>query len=197
MDRRETLVTLATEYLQERFEKDLTSICEASVKYHSQLCGNLFEALHQLFKQTQLSQDTGQKAAIAYISFSQLQSNVLLNKFAFHIAAYDERFYLDGSDASVEWDFSQLIQNVDTNFEPIARILRKTETRVQEYEILELKRSYQIFYYPVVLEFLPQFVQECLIQMPRDTAQFCQEVVFTFGKYMEKQMPFYIWRPGQ
>lgn len=194
MDRRETLIGLATDCLQERFAEDLTLIYAASTECTPQLCNNLCEAMLQILRRVQLLQELGQKGAIAYVSFSLMQSNVLMDKFALHIGAYDERFLLDNNEASAEWDFSLLIQNADTNFESVAKIVRKTETRVQEYEILELKRSYQTCYYPVVLEFLPQFLDGCLKQIPLDTVHLCPEVIFTFGKYMEKQLPFYVWR---
>lgn len=194
MDRRETLTTLATECLQERFSKDLTLIYAAGAKHSSQLCGNLHAAMLQVLEQVQSLQKSGQKGAIAYISFSLLYSNVLLERFALYIDAYDERYLLDSGEASAEWNFSLLIQDVDMDFESVAQELRKSETRVQKYEILELKRSYQTCYYPVVLEFLPTLLDECLKELPIDTVQFCPEIVFTFGKYLEKQLPFYTWR---
>ena len=169
-------------------------IYAAYAKQSSQLCSSLCVALLQILKQVQSLQKLGQKGSIAYISFSLLQSNVLLDQFALHIDAYDERFLLDGSETAAEWDFSLLIQSIDTDFESVAQVLRKTQIRVQEYEILELKRSYQTCYYPVVLEFLPTLLDECLMQLPLDTIQLCPEIVFTFGKYLEKQLPFYTWR---
>lgn len=194
MDRREMFVALTAECLQERFARDLTLIHTANKEHSSQLCSNLCEALLQIFEQAKSLQKLGQKGAIAYVCFSFLQSSVLLDQFALYIGAYDERFLLDSAEAAAEWDFSLLIQNIDTNFESVAQILRKTQTRVQEYEILELKRSYQTCYYPVVLEFLPTLLEECLKQLPLDTVQLCSEIIFTFGKYLEKQLPFYTWR---
>lgn len=197
MDRRETLTALATEYLQERFAQDLSLIHSAYSKSSPQLRNNLCNTMQQILQQVQLRQEMNQKGSIAYVSFSLMQSNVLMDTFALHVDAYDERFLLDSSEASAEWDFSLLMQNVDTNFEAVAQILRRTETRVQEYEVLELKRSYQTCYYPVVLEFLPSLLEECLKQLPLDTVLLRPEIIFTFGMYLEKQLPFYTWRQGK
>lgn len=197
MDRRETLTALATEYLQERFAQDLSLIHSAYSKSSPQLRNNLCNTMQQILQQVQSRQEMNQKGSIAYVSFSLMQSNVLMDTFALHVDAYDERFLLDSSEASAEWDFSLLMQNVDTNFEAVAQILRRTETRVQEYEVLELKRSYQTCYYPVVLEFLPSLLEECLKQLPLDTVLLRPEIIFTFGMYLEKQLPFYTWRQGK
>lgn len=81
MERMEELASLVSEPLQQRFLTDLDQIM-LSVKDNIQLLGeDLFNALQAAIDEAACLQTVAKKGAIAYISFSLLQSNLLLEKY--------------------------------------------------------------------------------------------------------------------
>lgn len=194
MDRMEELASLVSEPLQQRFLTDLDQIM-LSVKDNIQLLGtDLLNALQAAIDEAACLQTVAKKGAIAYISFSLLQSNLLLEKYAFRIDVYDKRFLIDDNEAASEWNFSVLLQNLDTNFDVIASTLRQSVIRVQEYELWELKKAYQLNYYATATGLLRSLLLLCLDKLSLDGIDVMPEVQFTVGPYMEKQMSFYQWR---
>lgn len=194
MDRMEELASLVSEPLQQRFLTDLDQIM-LSMKNNIQLLSTeLLNALQAAIDEAACLQTTAKKGAISYISFSLMQSNLLLEKYAFRIDVYDERFLIDDNEAASEWDFSLLLQNLDTDFDVIDTTLRQSVIRVQEYELWELKKAYQLNYYATATGLLQSLLLLCLNKLSLKRINVVPEVQFTVGPYMEKQMPFYQWR---
>lgn len=194
MERMEELVSLASEPLQQRFSTELDQIM-LCMKDNIELLGDgLLNALQVAVDEAACMQNAEKKGAIAYISFSLLQSNLLLEKYAFRIDVYDERFLIDDNEAASEWDFSLLLQKLDTNFDVVASTLRQSVIRVQEYELWELKKAYQLNYYATTTGLLQGLVPLCLDRLSLDGIDAMPEVQFTVGPYMEKQLSFYQWR---
>lgn len=196
MDRMEELASLASEPLQQQFLMDLDQIVLCMKDNIRTLKAGLISSLQKAIDEAACWQRIGKKRAIGYISFSLLQSNLLLEKYAFQIDTYDDRFLIDNNEAASEWDFSILLQNLDTSFDVIASTLRQSVIRVQEYELWELKKAYGLNYYAAATGLLQSLLPLCLSELSLDGSGVLPEVQFTVGPYMEKQLPFYQWRRG-
>lgn len=194
MDRMEELASLVSEPLQQRFLTDLDRIVLCMKDNVQVLSADLAKSLQKAFDAAVCWQTAAKKGPVAYVSFSLMQSNLLLEKYAFQIDAYDERFLVDDNEAASEWDFSILLQNLDTNFDVIAATLRQSVIRVQEYELWELKKAYHLNYYATAIGLLQSLLPLCLDALSLDGIEGMPEIQFTIGPYMEKQMPFYQWR---
>lgn len=194
MNRMEELATLVSEPLRQQFLMDLDQIALCMKDNIRVLTADLTSSLQKAIDEAACWQRAGKKRAIGYISFSLLQSNLLLEKYAFRIDAYDDRFLIDDNEAASEWEFSILLQNLDTNFDVIASTLRQSVIRVQEYELWELKKAYCLNYYATATGLLQSLLPLCLSELSLDEIGVMPEVQFTVGPYMEKQLPFYQWR---
>ena len=194
MDRMEELASLVSEPLQQRFLTDLDRIVLCMKDNVQVLSADLARSLQKAFDAAVCWQTAAKKGPVAYVSFSLMQSNLLLEKYAFQIDAYDERFLVDDNEAASEWDFSILLQNLDTDFDVIAATLRQSVIRVQEYELWELKKAYHLNYYATATGLLQGLLPLCLDALSLDGISVMPEVQFTVGPYMEKQMPFFQWR---
>lgn len=194
MDRMEELASLVSEPLQQRFLTDLDRIVLCMKDNVQVLNADLARSMQKAFDAAVYWQTAAKKGPVAYISFSVMQSNLLLEKYAFQIDAYDERFLVDDNEAASEWDFSILLQNLDADFDVIAATLRQSVIRVQEYELWELKKAYHLNYYATATGLLQGLLPLCLDALSLDGIDVMPEIQFTIGPYMEKQMPFYQWR---
>ena len=194
MDRMEEVASLVSEPLQQRFLTDLDRIVLCMKDNVQVLNADLARSMQEAFDAAVYWQTAAKKGPVAYISFSVMQSNLLLEKYAFQIDAYDERFLVDDNEAASEWDFSILLQNLDADFDVIAATLRQSVIRVQEYELWELKKAYHLNYYATATGLLQGLLPLCLDALSLDGIDVMPEIQFTIGPYMEKQMPFYQWR---
>ena len=195
MDRVKRMAELAGGTLEKRFTAELEQLVVTLEHNHQALAAQLRETLTGLFAQVHTLQAAGEKGILAYVSFSMLQSNLLLGKYAFQIDAYDERFFIDDAEASAEWDFSPLLQGVGQDFGSVRHMLRQSIPRVQEYELWELEQAYRVNYYAYSAQILQTMLPHALKGFtPVDAGvSAASPLLFTFGAYMEQQTPFFEW----
>lgn len=94
-------------------------------------------------------QKTGEKGAIAYLQFSLLRTNILLNKHELRLDAFDENWYLDTVECSGSYEVNEVLKYL-TEFSDMVETLRKespmrTTLREAQSRIFEESQKYQIF----------------------------------------------------
>lgn len=118
----------------------------------------------------------------------------MLDRLAFRVDAWDERFMLDDNEASSEWDFRTLVSCGGPDMDAVAKKVRETMIRVQDYELKELERAYRVNYFALAVEVLRAALPLSIDQIKRGSVELSPEVQFTVGPYMEQQQPIYVWR---
>lgn len=196
MERMEQMASLAMDTLQKGFINEVKYILLSLEEGSQQIIDNISAAIEEALYKAAQWQKLEKKGPVAYISFSMLQSNLLLNRYALQVDAWDERFLIDDSEAASEWDFQAMFQEIKPDMEAVAAKVREQMTRVQKYELKELERAYILNYFVIALEVLRAAIpSSCLDVMQKSPALLAPEVQFTVGAYMEQQQPFYTWRP--
>ena len=195
-DRMKQVAVAARDAVRKKAASESHLILNAMKAYEGQLISGMVETLNTVLHAAAAQQKKGDKGEIAYISFSFLHSNLLINRYAIRVDAWDRRFYIDDNMASADWDFFILLQNVDFDFSSIESAVRKTVTRVQAYELEEVKRVYIMHYYAIAMDYLRAITPTCLKQVKTASALIAPEISCTIGQYMEQQHTFYTWRPN-
>lgn len=194
MERMKQIADVSAEILRENFLKDATAVLISLIQQPQQIIENISIAIEFVLRKAGEQQKAQKKGPVAYITFSFLQSNLFLNNYAFQVDAWDEQFYLDSSEATAEVDFQDIFCGVEPDMDLVAKKVRETMARVQQYELKELERSYHYNYYGILIEVLRAALPYCMDIMQKSLAYMESEVQFTVGAYMEKQQPIYIWR---
>lgn len=194
--REEKLANLAGELLKDRFQRDMGVLSQEPDGAAQIIADNLVKAMKDALTQALALQAQEKKGPVAFMSFSFLHSDLLLERFSLRLDVYDERFLLDEAEASADWDFSPLLNNVGFDLEPVYAALRKSVVRVQDYELMELRRAYLFNFYVVAIDCLTHLLPVCVNALTGQDAGFSEEVQFTAGPYMEKQALIHTWRPG-
>lgn len=197
MERMEQMASLAIDILREELVKDVKEIMSSLVQKNQQIASEIASAVGEALREAEYRQIAGEKGTVSYISFSFLQSYLLLDRLAFRVDAWDERFMLDDSEASSEWDFRALVPCGRPDMDAVARKVRETMIRVQDYELRELERAYRVNYFALAIEVLRAALPFSVEQVRRGAVELSQEVQFTVGPYMEQQQPIYIWRSDE
>lgn len=191
MERMEQMASLAAEVMRRSFIDEIRDIFQSlgqgSQQIKDSIATAVMAALHEAAQK--------EKAPIAYVSFSLLQSNLLLGRYALRVDAWDKRFLLDDDEASSEWDFQFMLQRSGPDMDAVAAKVRETMTRVQDYELKELERAYCLNYYAIAFEVLRAALPSCFPALMKNPALWADEVNFTVGAYMEQQQLICQWRP--
>lgn len=191
MERMEQMASLAAETMRKSLIDESWEIFQSleqdSQQIKDSIASAVMAALHEAARK--------EKAPIAYVTFSLLQSNLLLGRCALRVDAWDKRFLLDDDEASSEWDFQFMLRTTGPDMDAVAAKVRETMTRVQDYELKELERDYRRNYYAIAFEVLRAALPACLPALMESPAPLSDEVNFTAGAYMERQQIICRWRP--
>ena len=94
---------------------------------------------------------------------------------------------LDDSEAASEWDFRTLVSCSGPDMDAVAKKIRETMVRVQNYELRELERAYKVNYFALAVEVLRAALPLSIDQAKQGSVELSPEIQFTVGPYMEKQ----------
>ena len=194
MERVEQMASLAIDIMREGLVKDIKEIMSSLDQKNQQIADEITSAVEAAIQEAGYRQKAGEKGAVSYISFSFLQSNLLIDRFAFRVDAWDGRFMLDDSEAASEWDFRTLVSCSGPDMDAVAKKVRETMVRVQNYELRELERAYRVNYFALALEVLRAALPLSVDQAKQGSVELSPEIQFTVGPYMEKQQSIYTWR---
>ena len=194
MERMEQMASLAADVLREELVNDVKEIMSSLEQKSQQITSEIASAVGTALREAEHPQIAGEKGAVSYISFSILQSYLMLDRLAFRVDAWDERFMLDDNEASSEWDFRTLVSCGGPDMDAVAKKVRETMIRVQDYELKELERAYRVNYFALAVEVLRAALPLSIDQIKRGSVELSPEVQFTVGPYMEQQQPIYVWR---
>ena len=194
MERIDQMAILALDTFQKCFVNDIKEMVVLLESQKEHIINNITEALKTVLQAAAHWQNVEKKGPLNYISFSFLNSNLLLNHYAIRVDAWDERFFIDENEASSEWDFQNILCGTGLDMDAVSTAVKKTMIIVQEYELKELERAYLLNYYAFAIEVLKIAIPFCTHVMSESPAMLATEVQFTVGTYMEKQQPFYTWR---
>ena len=191
MERMEQMASLAAEAMRRNFTDEIgdifRSLGQGSQQIKDSIASAVMDALHEAARKD--------KAPIAYVTFSLLQSNLHLGRCALRVDAWDKRFLLDDVEAASEWDFQFIFQKIGPDMDAVAAKVRETMTRVQDYELKELERAYLLNYYAIAFEVLRAALPSCFPVWMESPAPWGDEVNFTVLGYIEQQQIICQWRP--
>lgn len=129
---------------------ELLNQLDLYIKSHlDELTGQLSDCISKYGESIYEMQQTGKKGAIAYLQFSMLRTNILLNKHELRLDAYDENWYLDMVECSSSYEVNEILTSL-TKFADMVEALRKESAasmtlRETQSRIFEESQKYLIF----------------------------------------------------
>lgn len=129
---------------------ELLNQLDSYIKNHlDELTEQLSDCISQYGESIYEMQQTGEKGAIAYLQFSMLRTNILLNQHELRLDAYDENWYLDLVECSSSYKVKEVLTPL-SEFADMVEALRKESAmrmtlRETQSRIFEESRKYMIF----------------------------------------------------
>ena len=136
-------------------------------------------------------QECGKKGKVAYISFSMLYSNLLLDKNSLRIDIYDSNYVCDDVEVVGEWTPEHIFDRCKDDMDKAMRILSSDYIRVEPYEHRMLYQSYVADYYLLAVVILRDMLPMIKELKTYQHMQKEEEVVVIYGEYMDKGEKIY------
>ncbi len=180
-----------TEFM-ERFKSQKIQIEAKLEMQETALLESLQLAIETAFLEVSKQQNLQKKEAVQYISFAVLFSDMLLERYGFHIELYDVNLFLDESFTFGRWEIPDIYSYIQEDMEQIERSVKQKFTRVTKSELFELKSYYTIQYIGIEEAWLRKLVNQ-LTELDKKEADCMPSLQILFGLYMEGQEVLRTW----
>ena len=179
------------EEFQEKYVTDkwVDKFLEADEMYKSDKAAiekNLIIAFEEVCKQTVILQEKQLKGDIKYIYISLLRTSILENKGEYRIDLYDENWFLDKEESSI---------NIDLNFiyVPLFDFVKELKEKKKEYgrtitdmdiENIMLREVYK--FHVLAVEFLKGLIENLIKIYSYEEMKKAEDISILAGEYMDE-----------
>lgn len=178
------IIEVTSDYTIEQLIKNTKLIKEEYKKNQINIVTDFVKIMNEVFERTCRLQEKGIKGKVSVIYFSFLYSNVLLNKKAFRIDIFDQGIFLDDIEVSSEWSYDFIFKYTENDMKKIKNIISSNYIKVKNYELWELKNSYEYNYY-IAAESILTELSSCIDKLNSyKKMKKNKEVSVMIGEYM-------------
>lgn len=131
-------------------------------------------------------QQEGKKKSIAYIQFSVLRTNILLNKHVIRMDAYDENWYLDTAECNGEYEVTKYYSYLKKYGECIEDLRKKALGGITLAEVQKRIFSESNFYLFYVAEVIRLGMRKVIQSQSYKRMQKADCFMVTIGGYMDR-----------
>lgn len=178
-ERREEIIQYLHKIMETRFCESCQLI-QRQVEQHGkqiweELCSTIVKVLQA---------SAGSTAS--YLAFSFLDSSVYTDRLEFHVDVFDEGFYLDEVEKSGIYcpEFLQTVYRDDIYY--FRQCAEEKFARLQNYEVIEIKKQYIVFYYAIIYRLLENLAGLIMEEIKKSGIKMTDGFKITYGGYMDK-----------
>lgn len=113
MTRDEALKHFDENYVQVKSIEKFESVKEYYLAYKDEIIASFIESFRQICLKIKDSQSKGKKEGIGYIQYSMLRTNIMEKKYEYVVHAFDEYWYFDEENCSVNYDVKWIFKFLD------------------------------------------------------------------------------------
>ena len=185
-NRKTELMKYIQPYMEEYFQISCTLIQKDIERNGEEIWSELKNILYKLFIIVKERQTHHKKRDLQYLNFNFLQSGIYTSKFELCIDALDDGFYLDKQETALYYCPCFLQEKYQKD---ICGLLQQAESkfiRLQEYELVEIKKQYTAVYDCIVYEWIKSLAKLILQEVVRSSVGITDKFMLIYGKYMDE-----------
>ncbi len=190
-DKEKVLKEFHEKYVLNRYKDEFTKIIEKYKTSREKIKENLTSKFNSVCKEAISLQEKELKGEIRYIYFSMLRTKILENKGEWRIDLYDEKWFLEKEECSINIDLEFIYEPL---FNHIKELLEKKKEygriiKERDIEAMKLKEAnkYHILAANVVIQMLQSFF-ECTSYNEMKKKE---DLKIMVGEYMEASVMIY------
>ncbi len=185
VDKGKVLAEFQEKYVNDKWVYKFLEVDEIYKADKAAIEDNLIRTFEEVCKQAVALQEKRLKGEIKYIYFSLLRTSILENKGEYRIDLYDENWFLDKSDTSI---------NMDLNFiyVPLFDFIKELKEKKTQYgrtitdmdiEDIMLREVYK--FHVLTVEFLKNMVEKFITTSAYEAMEKADGIKILAGEYMD------------
>jgi hypothetical protein len=190
-DKEKVLQEFEEKYVQDRYVTELEKIIEEYKINRESIRSKLVLYFRSVCKKAISLQEKGCKGEIRYIYFSMLRTKLLENKGQWRIDLYDEKWFLDKEECSIDIDF-------DFVYEPLFKHIKELSEKKEEYgrtikerDLKNIKLREANKYHGIVVNVLVDILEDFLEGSAYQEMKKKEDIVIMAGEYMDAAIKIY------
>ncbi|NRT72218.1 hypothetical protein [Clostridium beijerinckii] len=161
-NKEEILNEFLEKYVGDRWNSEFDRIGEIYINNKASIHDDLKSKFATVCKSGTSHQEQGLKGEIKYIYFSLLRTSLLENKGEFRVDLYDERWFLDKVECSVNINLDFIYNSLFEHMEELKEKKKEYGRTITDMDIEEIMFLESNLYHILSVEFLRNVIEELL-----------------------------------
>ncbi|MDD6626884.1 MAG: hypothetical protein PUF03_01375 [Lachnospiraceae bacterium] len=195
-DRKEEIMKYIQPCMEQYFMESCQRIQRETEENGAEVWQELKDILRDLLQKIRIMQEQNEKGEIQYFIFNFMESGVYTDKIEIYIDALDDGFYLDEQEAVCSYCPCFLQKLYQRDIEGLVRQIQKQFIRLQEYEIVEVKRKYIELYDRIMYEMIKSLSELVMREITGSGIKTAGMLKIAYGRYMDKAVIVYAKEKG-
>lgn len=190
-DKEKVLKEFEEKYVQGRYITEFKKILEEYMKHKEKIEEDLASTFNSVCKEAILLQEKQLKGEIKYIYFSMLRTMILENKGSWRIDLYDENWFLDKEECSINIDLNFIYEPLFNHMEELLTKRKQYGRTIKENDIQLIKQkeanAYHCFALYVIKDLLKIFLEDLAYKEMKKK----EDIAIMAGEYMDAAVTIY------
>ncbi|OOM11687.1 hypothetical protein [Clostridium saccharobutylicum] len=190
-DKNKVLKEFQEKYVVNRYKEEFTKIIEKYKTNREEIKENLTTKFNSVCKEAISLQEKELKGEIRYIYFSMLRTRLLEDKGIWRIDLYDEKWFLDKEECSINIDLDFIYESLFNHMKELSEKKKEYGRTIKEkdIEVIKLREAnkYNILVANVIIEMLKSFF-ECTSYNEMKKKE---DIKIMVGEYMDSSVMIY------
>ncbi|MCY6355718.1 hypothetical protein [Clostridium sp. ZS2-4] len=185
-NKEELLMEFQQKYVANRWVDEFLKIDETYKSHRNSIEENLISTFNEVCKQAVYLQEKQLKGEIKYIYFSFLRTSILENKGEYRIDLYDENWFLDKEECSMNIDLNFIF---DSNFRHMEELKEKKKEygrNITDMDIESIILREADKYHILAVEFLKGVIEKFIETPFYKEMSKAEDIMILAGEYMDE-----------
>ncbi len=184
-DKNQVLKEFKEKYVKNRYKEELKSILENYNEHKDNIKEELTSKFDSVCKEAILFQEKDLKGEIKYIYFSMLRTRLLEDKGEWRIDLYDEKWFLDKEECSINIDLNFIYEPLFEHMKELSEKKREYLRTIKEKDIEDIKLKEANKYNNVALNIIRGILNSFLECASYREMKKKEDIVIMAGEYMD------------
>ncbi|AQS10948.1 hypothetical protein CLOBY_30970 [Clostridium saccharobutylicum] len=190
-DKNKVLKEFQEKYVVDRYKEEFTKIIEKYKTNREEIKENLTTKFNSVCKEAISLQEKELKGEIRYIYFSMLRTRLLEDKGIWRIDLYDEKWFLDKEECSINIDLDFIYESLFNHMKELAEKKKEYGRTIKEKDIEVIKLREANKYHSFTLYLIKDLLKSFLEDSSYKEIKKKDDISIMIGEYMDTAMMIY------
>lgn len=190
-DKNKVLEEFQEKYVDDRYKEEFKKIAEKYNKDKEKIKENLTSKFDSVCKEAVLLQEKELKGEIKYIYFSMIRTRLLEDKGIWRIDLYDEKWFLDKEECSINIDFDFIYEPLYDHMKELSVKKKEYGRTIKEKDIENIKLREADKYHSLALDVTKDMLESLLECTSYKEMKKKEDITIMAGEYVDVVVTIY------